>query len=55
MHVLNLEVFRAFALQLLEGLMFYHRHGIIHAGVHLGNCLLVKAETGNTVVKLVGK
>jgi len=51
-HVLDLEVFRAWALQLLEGLMFYHRHGIVHASVHLRNMLLVKADTGNTVVKL---
>lgn len=51
-HVLDLEVFRAWALQLLEGLMFYHRHGIIHASIHVRNMLLIKADTGNTVVKL---
>jgi len=51
-HVLDLEVFRAWALQLLEGLMFYHRHGIVHASIHLRNMLLIKADTGNTVVKL---
>lgn len=51
-HVLDLKVFRAWALQLLEGLMFYHRHGIVHASIHLRNMLLIKADTGNTVVKL---
>lgn len=51
-HVLDLEVFRAWALQLLEGLMFYHRHGIVHASIHVRNMLLVKADTGNTVVRL---
>ena len=50
--VINLDNFRAWALQLLEGLMFYHRHGIVHAGIHPGNMLLIKADTGNTVVKL---
>lgn len=48
----NLDCFRAWALQLLEGLMFYHRHGIVHARVHIRNILLVKADTGNTTVKL---
>ena len=49
---LNLGSFRAWALQLLEGLMFYHRHGIVHGSVHPQNVLLVKADTGNTVAKL---
>ena len=48
----NLGSFRAWALQLLEGLMFYHRHGIVHASVHPRNILLIKADTGNTVAKL---
>ena len=51
-HVLDVHPMKAWALQLLEGLMFYHRHGIIHASIHLRNILLVKADTGDTVVKL---
>ena len=50
--ILNIEVTRAWALQLLEGLDFYHQNGIVHAKVHLGNILLEVAETGNTIVKL---
>ncbi len=43
---------RAWAIQLIEGLEFYHRNGIIHGSVHLNNVLLEKAETGTTSVKL---
>lgn len=49
---LNIESTRAWAIQLIEGLEFYHRNGIVHAGVHLNNVLLEKTETGTTVVKL---
>ena len=49
---LNISSARAWAIQLIEGLEFYHRNGIVHARVHLNNVLLEKAETGNTVVKL---
>jgi translation initiation factor 2-alpha kinase 4 len=49
---LNIGSTRAWAIQLIEGLEFYHRNGIIHAGVHLNNVLLEKTETGTTVVKL---
>jgi eukaryotic translation initiation factor 2-alpha kinase 4 len=48
----NVETIRTWAIQLLEGLDFYHRNGIIHASVHVGNILLEEAETGNTIVKL---
>lgn len=50
--VIGLEPFRAWALQLLEGLQFLHRHRIAHSAIHLGNILLEKAETGNVVAKL---
>lgn len=51
-HTIDVEPVRAWTLQLLEGLMFLHRHGVVHACLHLRNILLVKAETGNTVAKL---
>ena len=50
--VIGPEKFRAWALQLLEGLQFLHRHRIAHSAIHLGNILLWKAETGNVVAKL---
>lgn len=50
--ILNIEIFRAWAMQLLEALEFYHSNGIAHAKVHVGNILLEVAETGNTIVKL---
>lgn len=50
--VLNIEIIRAWSMQLLEALEFYHSCGIAHAKVHVGNILLEEAETGNTIVKL---
>lgn len=49
---LNIETIRTWAIQLLEGLDFYHRNGIVHAAIHVGNILLEEAEAGNVVVKL---
>lgn len=49
---LNVETIRTWVIQLLEGLDFYHRNGIAHARVHVGNILLEDAETDNVVVKL---
>ena len=47
------ETFRAWALQLLEGLHFLHRNRIAHSSIHTSNILLEKAaETGNVVAKL---
>lgn len=50
--ILNIEIVRAWAMQLLEALEFYHSSGIAHGKVHVGNILLEEAETGNTIVKL---
>lgn len=49
---LNVEIIRTWVIQLLEGLDFYHRNGITHASVHVGNILLEEAETDNIIVKL---
>ena len=49
---LNIGSARAWAIQLIEGLEFYHRNGIVHTSVHLNNVLLEKAETGTTIAKL---
>ena len=47
------ETFRAWALQLLEGLHFLHRNRIAHSSIHTSNILLEKAaDTGNVVAKL---
>lgn len=43
---------RAWALQILEGLHHYHRHGSAHGGIHLNNILLEYGEAKNIVVKL---
>lgn len=50
--ILNIEIVRAWAMQLLEALEFYHSSGIAHAKLHVGNILLEEAETGNTIIKL---
>lgn len=50
--VISPETFRAWALQLLEGLQFLHRNRVPHSAIHLSNILLEKDETGNVVVKL---
>lgn len=50
--ILNLDIIRTWAIQLLEALDFYHRNGIVHGSLHVGNILLEEAETGNTIVKL---
>ncbi|KAL8730589.1 MAG: hypothetical protein Q9181_004602 [Wetmoreana brouardii] len=49
---LDLGAARGWAIQLLEGLGHYHRHGIIHADVHTNNILLEKIETGRIVARL---
>ena len=55
---LEVKLIRAWAVQILEGLHHYHRHGVAHANLHLKNILLQRdhdAEKGHgsiTVVRL---
>ncbi|KAL8640931.1 MAG: hypothetical protein Q9228_002205 [Teloschistes exilis] len=49
---LDIAVGRAWAIQLLEGLGHYHRHGMTHADIHCNNILLDKIETGRVIAKL---
>ena len=49
----NLEVnkFRAWSMQLLEGLHYYHQQGLAHGSVHLANALLWESEALTTIAK----
>ena len=49
---LAVEKFRAWSLQLLEALEFYHCNGIVHQAVHPGNVLLVRPDSGAIVARL---
>lgn len=47
---LDIKLVRAWSIQLIEGLQYYHRHGCAHANVHLSNILLrrdLEAEREN--------
>ena len=48
----SIDNFRAWAVQLLEGLNFLHRNGIVHGRVHLKNILLEKREGIQAIVRL---
>ena len=48
----TIDNFRAWAVQLLEGLNFLHRNGIVHGRVHLKNILLEKREGIQATVRL---
>lgn len=43
---------RSWAIQMIEGLDFYHRHRVVHAGIRPENVLLETRESGTAVVKL---
>ena len=43
---------RAWALNILEGLHHYHRQGLSHGNIHLGNILLEQGEARNIVAKI---
>ncbi|KAI9805200.1 MAG: hypothetical protein M1825_001036 [Sarcosagium campestre] len=48
----RLESVRAWTIQLLEALEFFHCSGIVHRAIHLGNILLSRTRPGNIVIKL---
>ena len=48
---LSVSNVRSWVIQIVEGLDFYHRRGVVHAGIHLSNILLERTDTG-TIVKL---
>ncbi|THX25305.1 Serine/threonine-protein kinase [Aureobasidium pullulans] len=43
---------KQWALDLLEALEYYHRHGIVHKRIHSANVLLFRSDTGVTAPKL---
>ncbi|OJD14239.1 PEK/GCN2 protein kinase [Emergomyces pasteurianus Ep9510] len=44
---------RAWMIQLLDGLEYYHRSGIVHGNIHSGRVLLFRMQSNNTVLKLL--
>ncbi|EEP79527.1 conserved hypothetical protein [Uncinocarpus reesii 1704] len=48
------ENVKAWMIQLVEGLEFYHRHRLVHGNIHCARVLLFRSSTGGTVVKLLG-
>ncbi|KAI9807305.1 MAG: hypothetical protein M1833_000048 [Piccolia ochrophora] len=49
---ISLDNVRAWTIQLLEALEFYHRNGIVHRLVHVNNVLFTRPRSGGTVIKL---
>ncbi|MCJ1285157.1 hypothetical protein MMC26_004495 [Xylographa opegraphella] len=49
---IDIKNVRQWAIQLIEGLDFYHRHQIVHAGIRPENVLLEQSDTGPATVKL---
>jgi len=49
---INIKTVRSWAIQMIEGLDFYHRHRIVHAGIRPENVLLETRESGMAVVKM---
>ncbi|MCJ1402394.1 hypothetical protein MMC11_005614 [Xylographa trunciseda] len=49
---IDIKNVRSWAIQLIEGLDFYHRHQIIHGSIRPENILLVQSDTGTATVKL---
>ncbi|WEW56618.1 eukaryotic translation initiation factor 2-alpha kinase [Emydomyces testavorans] len=45
---------RAWMIQLVEGLEFYHRHRVVHGNIHCARVLLFRSSSGGTVLKLLG-
>ncbi|KAI1928290.1 eukaryotic translation initiation factor 2-alpha kinase [Ophidiomyces ophidiicola] len=48
------ENVKAWMIQLVDGLEFYHRHRIVHGNIHCARVLLFRGSTGSTAVKLLG-
>lgn len=49
---LDSEKIRAWTIQLLDALEYYHCNGVIHRDIHAGNVLLVRTRSGSIVLKL---
>ena len=49
---LGVDKLRAWTIQILEALEYYHCNGVVHGSVHSGNILFVRVDPGSTVVKL---
>ena len=49
---LNITNARAWTIQIIEGLDFYHRHGIVHAALRPENILLERRVSGTAIVML---
>lgn len=49
---LAVEKLRAWTIQLLEALEYYHCNGVIHGDMHIANILFVRTTAGSTVLKL---
>jgi len=52
---LDVKLIRAWSIQLIEGLQHYHRNGVAHGNVHLGNILLqrdLEAERGKRKITI---
>ncbi|OJD23912.1 PEK/GCN2 protein kinase [Blastomyces percursus] len=44
---------RAWMIQLLDALEYYHRNGIVHGNIHSGRVLLFRTQSNNTILKLL--
>ena len=49
---LGVDKLRAWTIQILEALEYYHCNGVVHGSVHSGNILFVRVDPGSTVIKL---
>ncbi|MCJ1393822.1 hypothetical protein MMC18_006698 [Xylographa bjoerkii] len=49
---IDIKNVRAWVIQLIEGLDFYHRHQVVHAAIRPQNVLLEHSDTGSATVKL---
>ena len=49
---IDIKNVKAWIIQLIEGLDFYHRHQVVHAGIRPENVLLEQSDTGLATVKL---